>query len=72
MQVNDAMVAKALEVWTDHTSMNDNDAMRCPVCHKWFDMRDLRDAFEHWHDGPELGDALPPEKAVAKEAGKLS
>jgi hypothetical protein len=26
--------------------------MRCPVCHKWFDMRDLRDVFEHWHDGP--------------------
>jgi hypothetical protein len=28
--------------------------MRCPVCHKWFDMRDLRDAFEHMHDGPEI------------------
>jgi hypothetical protein len=24
--------------------------MRCPVCHKWFDCRDLRDAFEHMHD----------------------
>lgn len=31
MQVTDAMVAKALEVWTDHTSMNDTDAMRAAL-----------------------------------------
>jgi hypothetical protein len=26
---------------------------KCPVCGGVFDMRDLRQVFEHWHDGPE-------------------
>ena len=31
MQVTDAMVAKALEVWTDHDSINDDEAMRAAL-----------------------------------------
>jgi hypothetical protein len=38
--------------WTPQTELE--HFMRCPVCHKWFDMRDLVEAFEHYHDGPEL------------------
>jgi hypothetical protein len=63
------MIAKGKPLgWTPRRE--EDHFMRCPVCHKWFDMRDLRDAFEHWHDGPD--DAPAPEKAVAKEARKLS
>lgn len=38
--------------WTPQTELD--HLMRCPVCHKWFDMRKLEEAFEHMHDGPEL------------------
>jgi hypothetical protein len=27
--------------------------MECPVCRRVFDMRDLAQVLEHWHDGPE-------------------
>jgi len=26
--------------------------MRCPVCDRVFDCRDLGKVYEHWHDGP--------------------
>jgi hypothetical protein len=26
--------------------------LECPVCGQAFDMRDLGQAFDHWHDGP--------------------
>lgn len=28
--------------------------MTCPVCGKTFDMRDLGEVFDHYHDGPPL------------------
>jgi uncharacterized C2H2 Zn-finger protein len=37
--------------WTPRS--DDDHFMRCPVCHKWFDMRDLVQAFGHVHDGPQ-------------------
>jgi hypothetical protein len=27
--------------------------MKCPACRQVFDMRDLGQALEHWHDGPD-------------------
>jgi hypothetical protein len=54
------MIAKGKPLgWT--AQREGDHFMRCPVCHKWFDMRDLRDAFEHWHDGPENDRPLPPQ-----------
>jgi hypothetical protein len=28
--------------------------MACPACGVRFDMRDMAQMFEHWHDGPEV------------------
>jgi hypothetical protein len=46
--------------------------MTCPVCGKVFNRRKLEQSLMHMHDGPESDDAPAQEKAVAKEAGKLS
>jgi uncharacterized C2H2 Zn-finger protein len=54
--------------WTPQSELD--HFMRCPGCGKIFDMRDLGQAVDHLHDGPD--DAPAPEKAVAKEARKLS
>jgi hypothetical protein len=37
--------------WTP-TSEQDH-LMKCPACRQVFDMRDLGQALEHWHDGPD-------------------
>jgi hypothetical protein len=37
--------------WTPQTELD--HFAHCPVCHQWFDMRDLYQAFEHVHDGVE-------------------
>lgn len=36
--------------------------MECPVCGKWFDMRDLGQVFEHLHEGPEMPSIAIPSK----------
>jgi hypothetical protein len=36
--------------------------MKCPACGQWFDMRDLGQALEHWHDGPDDEGARPLKK----------
>ena len=28
--------------------------MRCPVCQKFFDMRDLLQVLDHWHEGADV------------------
>jgi hypothetical protein len=38
--------------WTPQTEQD--HFIRCPICHKWFDMRKLEEAFEHVHDGVEV------------------
>lgn len=37
--------------WTPKTELE--HFMQCPVCQKFFDMRDLSAALDHWHDGPD-------------------
>lgn len=35
--------------------------MKCPGCGQWFDMRDLKQALEHVHDGDfEIGEGESP------------
>ncbi|WP_029583039.1 hypothetical protein [Bradyrhizobium sp. URHD0069] len=46
--------------WTPTTEQD--HFMKCPVCHHEFDMRDLSQALEHWHNGPDDEGAGPLKK----------
>ena len=46
-----SMVAKGRDA--DGIAQREADHfMKCPAFGEWFDMRDLGEVFEHWHDAP--------------------